>query len=275
MNPYNPPHVDETTSAPGEEWLQVTPPSLRMIGVGLGVELAGLLIMTVSLVLIDAAVIAAFRGNLPPTLQLLASIAGYEMIVAAILSFVGPLLCMAVPAETGARGFIVGAVFFQMPSIVFLIVLVLSPDRAELGRNVVLNLVVNATSLVAFVMFLLFMQKLAELIGRRRLANRANHILVLLVITLFVAGIMVLLIVAQVHPIAVLAASVTVLIGLIVLLALYGSLLISLLGALHNQTPPPSGGYREAGGLEPPIVRPKSGKLVAVEQDRCRAELNP
>ena len=174
INPYASPLAD-LTPAPGERWVQDVSPSLRQTGIGLTLVYYGIVLVLLSiLVLMFGGFVAADAGG--AVFVLVVGAAGIGMVVACILMFVGPLVCLAVPTESGARAYIIGSVVFQLANIGYAVLSQFVPVEIPLAAALILNLL----GVVGTVLFILFMKKLAEYIGRERLAARARNLLVTL-----------------------------------------------------------------------------------------------
>ncbi len=85
-------------------------------------------------------------------------IAGYLMLLA------GPLFCLAVPSETGAKGLIIGAVGLQVIGIVLTVLQRSMANRLPITTAALGNLAAFLSS----ILFVMFMRKLASYIGRAR-----------------------------------------------------------------------------------------------------------
>ena len=94
--------------------------------------------------------------------------------------FIGPLLCLAVPPETNAKGLIVASVIFQLINTVMVVVSMFSifPMMQGIGQ---------LFGFISAVLFVLFMRRLALFVGRQDLADRARNILILGAITVVVS----------------------------------------------------------------------------------------
>ena len=150
------------------------------------------------------------------------------VIVGAILMSVGPLVCLAVPAETGAKGLLIASVLFQLASPANGVLPRLAPSAVPQGFQVVLQLL----SLVGFVLFVLFMKKLAEYIGRQDLALRARNVLIGFGITLGLGLVMVLGMIRQIE--AVMLLFIPFVIAAVVALVMYANLVNWLRKALRG-----------------------------------------
>jgi len=174
INPYASPLAD-LTPAPGVQWVQDVSPSLRQTGIGLTLVYYGIVLVFLTiLVFMFGGFLAADAGG--AILVLVAGAAGIGMVMACILLLAGPLVCLAVPAQSGARPYIIGSVVFQLVNICYAVFSQFVPVEIPPAAALVLNLL----GVTGAVLFILFMKKLAEYIGRKRLAARARNLLVTL-----------------------------------------------------------------------------------------------
>jgi len=171
-NPYASPQVT-MTAAPGVRWLQDPSPSLRQTGLGLSLVFYGIVTMLICLLLIVFFSVVAMVAVSPMLLLLLVP-AGLGILVASILMLIGPIICLAVPEETGAKGLILGSVICQLINLVGSVVNAIAPNLFPPPVLIVLGL----CGIAANVLFVLFMKKLSEYIGRLDLAARARNVLI-------------------------------------------------------------------------------------------------
>ncbi len=172
VNPYAAPQVDETM-APGAQWASNVSPSLRQTAIGLSLVYFGIVtVLLCALVLGVGTAIAAGAGaggggGGALAMVPIVFIAGIGIFVGAVLMFIGPLLCLAVPSESGAKGLIIGSVVFQVANLVVSIIQPLAPQAIPPAVSSVFAL----AGMVGLVLFILFMMKLAGYIGRKDLAG--------------------------------------------------------------------------------------------------------
>jgi hypothetical protein len=163
-NPYASPH-SESQWPPQAEGSPLSSPGLERTATGLGLVYYGILIMLLMIVvgIIAMVLTGDARQALFPVLLI-----GVGAIVGGLLMFIGQVLCLAVPAESGGRGLIIGTVILQALNFV---------------TSVTMNLVGNGTKsgnlfgLIGAVLFILFLRKVSQYIGRRDLATRAGNVL--------------------------------------------------------------------------------------------------
>jgi len=185
INPYASP-VADLTPAPGERWVQDVSPSLRQTAVGLTLVYYGIVLLLLCvLVFMFGAMAAGLARNIIVGMLVFGA-AGIGLVVACVLLLVGPLVCLAVPAQSGARSYLIGSVVFQAASIAYAVLANLAPVPIPPAVSLILSLL----GVVGTVLFILFMKKLAEYIGHRRLADRARNLLATLVATVVLGGVL-------------------------------------------------------------------------------------
>lgn len=140
-------------------------PALRTVANGLGLVLIGLLLMILGVL---SLFVLPFAMGLDGLWIVMAIVMG-----SSVCSLIGYMLCLAVPAETGAKPLIVVAVILNLVVIVLTIIDVVS------GLESSLSLFNNLLALAAFICFVLFLKSLAKYIGRKALAEDANSVLVI------------------------------------------------------------------------------------------------
>ena len=168
-NPYAPP--TSTTSARGIEWMKTDTAALSKTALGLSLVYYGIVLFLLSIILMFA---AAFFAPV-----LIISIGG--IIIGSVLMFVGPLLCLSVPAETNAKGLIIGTVVLQVINLGFPILPTLGVELSGFQSFAQIFGVLSA------ICFVLFMRRLAQFIGREDLASRARNVLVLGIVVFLTA----------------------------------------------------------------------------------------
>jgi hypothetical protein len=226
-NPYASPEA-EIAMAPGATWAQEISPSLQRTGLGLTLVYYGIIMALLSVLVVMFGGMAAGAAG-ARVLAVVIGAAGIGLLLGAILMFVGPFFCLAVPEESGARGLIVGCVVFQLANVAFGVIYRFAPDLLPPVGERVLNLL----GVIGTVLFILFMQRLSTFIGRQDLALRAKNILILLGILIGLVVVMVALLVAGVLLVAILAF--VLLILALIAFVMYANLINSLRHALGKQ----------------------------------------
>ncbi len=174
-NPYAAPQTFDMTS-PGAEWAVNDSPALRRTGLGLSLVYYG--IITLLLTATVGAIVVPF---LLPKAPMVLIVVGIAIMAGFLLLVIGPILCLAVPSESGAKGFILGSVTLQVINVAF------SVAQQFAGIPQALIPVTQLVSIVSAILFVMFMKKLAEYIGRPDLAKRAQNVLIIGVVLLLVA----------------------------------------------------------------------------------------
>lgn len=188
QNPYASPHSDASPPAEGLGDI-LSAPGLQRTATGLGFVYYGIMIMLVMILVMMGVMVFLLSAQDPrqgmATLQSpLFIIAGVGAILGTLLMFIGQVLCLAVPPQSGARGLIVGTVILQV--IGFVISLAwgyVGNMPAEKGKPG------NLLGMIAAILFILFLRKVSKYIERPDLAARAGNILGII---LAIAGLLVM-----------------------------------------------------------------------------------
>ena len=163
-NPYAAPDTLETTD-PGQSWLQTSSVGLSRTLTGLNLVYYGIVIAFLSLISFVTMVI------FPPLVfvSIIGVLFGY------LTFLIGPLFCLAVPSETGAKSWIVGAVCFQLLGLGLTLVNGVMPGALP----PIFRSAGSLAALISSILFMMFMRRLATYIGRGDLSAKAVNILVL------------------------------------------------------------------------------------------------
>lgn len=204
-NPYAPPKTIGTISALGsEQTLQRVATGLNLVYWGIGIVLVSVICtIVVSIVL---------QGSLEAALILI-GICSFGVVLGIVVGFIGRVLCLAVPVQTRAQGLIYGAVAFDL--------LALGAHIAEVFLEAeLLDFAGNLCSLVAVILFVLFLKRVSEFVGRFDLADQAK--------TLLGMGCAVFVVAVLGGVMAIAAPMVMVLIGLIIIVVAVAMLILYL-----------------------------------------------
>ena len=129
-----------------------------------------IIIIAAILMAIGAGVAFAIAGNAggdPPILAMIVLILGGLVIFgAAIGTFVGQVLCISVPENSGARAFIIGSVICTVANIVLSM-------AGKIAEAPALSFLSNLVSLVGYALFMLFIRQSATYLGDHQLAASA------------------------------------------------------------------------------------------------------
>ena len=170
-NPFAPPTVEPLV--PDDERMQTGTGDLTKTGTGLTLVLFGTLSVLVSagvLAIGVTVVVVAFESG-----WVLLEWAGggvailglVGVLIGGLMLFVGPFRCLSAAAAVRGRGLIIGSVVCQ--TLVGVMVL---------GMGMAPSIIAMYTSLTSHVLFVVFMRRIAEFIGRLDLAARAGNILI-------------------------------------------------------------------------------------------------
>ena len=178
-NPFASPTVEPLV--PDDERMQTGTGDLTKTGTGLTLVLFGILSVLVSgAVVIPVGVVLAGVtflinwGNTTGSMPLLGWVGGgvailglVGVLIGYLMMFVGPFRCLSAPAAVRGRGLMIGSVVCQ--TLVGVMVL---------GMGMAPSIIAMYTSLTSHVLFVVFMRRIAEFIGRLDLAARAGNILI-------------------------------------------------------------------------------------------------
>ena len=170
-NPFAPPTVEP--SAPDVERIQTGTGDLAKTGTGLTLVLFGTLCVLVSAGVLGIGVVLAGLAFTTGSMALNWAggggliLGGAGCFIGGLMLFVGPFRCLSAPAAVRGRGLIIGSVVCQ--TLVGVMVL---------GMGMAPSIIAMYTSLTSHVLFVVFMRRIAEFIGRLDLAARAGNILI-------------------------------------------------------------------------------------------------
>lgn len=165
-NPYQAPSAHSGGfSAFGEAALRSVATGLNLIYWGVATVLLSAILGSVGIGVFTAGQQLAMLGAVA-LLMVLGVLAG------GIMMLVGRIYCLSVPDETGAKSFIVIAVICDILGMGLGFVGGFSDSAPASGLG-------NLTNLLASVMFILFMKKVADFVGRKDLAERSMSLLIL------------------------------------------------------------------------------------------------
>ncbi len=133
-----------------------------------GLELMALAIL---LTLVIPFVIPFMAAKMLPFLMIVIPGLGIMLLIAGLMSMVGKILCLAAPREMEGKGVIYACVAFELA---FLLI-----GLAEKVTIVpaILSGLKGFFPIIGFVLFLIFLRKLAEFIQNRELAEKAGGLL--------------------------------------------------------------------------------------------------
>jgi hypothetical protein len=164
----------KTAIAPGERWAQTDSPSLKKTRLGLLLLFYGILISVICLIVmafLNYALVGivskenGFNIVVPTALLMIVSVS--------FLYFAVPIFCLAVPAESGAKGLLAGSIMLNFISMVNSIVQFIMPTIVP---SIVFH-IIGICGGIGMVVFILFLKKLSEYIGREDLAAMSSKVL--------------------------------------------------------------------------------------------------
>jgi hypothetical protein len=214
-NPYATPAAVGTISALGSDQ------TLKRVATGLALVYWGIVIVLLSVVLAVFTGIAA--QGAADVLVLFLRICSLGVILGIVVGFIGRVMCLAVPANTNAQSLIYGAVIFDLLALGIHI-------YDAISRSEVLDFLGNLCSLIAIILFVLFLKRVSEFVGRTDLADRAKSLIGLGLTTLLVAFLGGVIAVAA--PIVLVLVGLGILVMALVMLVLYVRLLRDLRQAI-------------------------------------------
>lgn len=234
-NPYAAPRA-EVLVLPGQDLA----PGLRRAGLGVSLVYYALVLVLLAVIGVMAlgflnAWMFARQPHGARLFALLPGIVGLAALASFVMDLAGRATCMAVPAQSGARGLAAASLALQLFGAGAPMVAPLVPLPAMAGPATVLATL--AALGASGVLFLLFLRRTARFIHRDDLARRAGSVLVAAVILVALA-LAVALLQAGPRPLAGEAAGVIVglvmFIGGLATFVMYANLLNSLRGALRR-----------------------------------------
>jgi hypothetical protein len=180
LNPQTSP-LTETTLAPGVQWAQSNSPSLKKTRLGLSVITLSIVIMLICTIGMYLGMMLLmgtkdFEKGIKVTLPVL------DILMPSLICVVGPVFCLAVPAESGAKGFLAGSIVLYLVRIVTSIVQLIAP---LVFPSVVFN-IIGICGFIGFLMFIVFLQKLSQYIGRNDLVTRSKTLLIIYLISVVI-----------------------------------------------------------------------------------------
>ncbi|WP_339733997.1 hypothetical protein [uncultured Gimesia sp.] len=137
--------------------------SLKQVRLGVAIEFTGFVLILLSI--IAGPVIAI--GKLPPTVHL---VFRFVSLFGAILMVLGPLICLAVPEESGARKILKASIGCKVVNVAaFIIGYFYAKSFGD-----VFQFILSIFSILGFIFFISFMAKMALYIQSRKLQTEAH-----------------------------------------------------------------------------------------------------
>ena len=210
LNPYAPTQATSDDSIDPMPAFGL-PKAMSRVATGLSLVYWGIALIMISIIGTGVMVPLMMRGSGVGTVGVLALALGLGMMLGVFLGLIGRICCLAIPQESQARGLIYAAVAFDLAAIAggglsYIFVIPFWPQR--LG---------NLLTLIATVLFVLFLNRVSAYIQRPDLAGAAKSLVVMGAVV-FVLGIAVAVAVAFIGSIAGLAGLVVLAIMILMLL---------------------------------------------------------
>lgn len=177
QNPYAAPQAD-LAPPPGTEWLQGVSPSLTKTGLGLSLVYYGIVIVLLAALVCGVSI--PITASNQEAGEMMTGFASLGMAFGSLLMLLGPMICLSAPAESGGKGFVIGSVLLQFPAVVQVLVHQLAPQILPLAVILPLwvTIVAQVLGWIGFVLFVLFLRKLAHYVGREDFSRRARNVLI-------------------------------------------------------------------------------------------------
>ena len=156
------------TFASGKEWAQGNSPSVKKTRFGLSLVLIGYVVMIISGLCVAFGVMIFFGPNGLKDKGVMSTIALLRILIACFIDVVGPVYCLAVPAESGTKRYLMMSIFFNLIGIITSIVQLLAP-------MIFSSIFIRPFGFFGYIgtfMFIIFLKKLSEYIGRDDLGQR-------------------------------------------------------------------------------------------------------
>ncbi|WP_145211304.1 hypothetical protein [Gimesia alba] len=167
-------NLREAEFSSGEQWIREGSASLKQMKRGLDLVYFGIGLVVVSIL---AALYLLLTSRLPMvsmTVLPFVGLLGYLMI------FVGPILCLSAPEESGTRGLLVGSAVGLSANLIYYGTDFFDPGFLTMPMRLFLKL----ASVVGLILFVLFIKKLTMYINRPDLTAKAQYLLVTTVLLL-------------------------------------------------------------------------------------------
>lgn len=207
-------NLREVALSSGELWIRDGATSLKQTKRGLDLVYFGIGLVVVSVL---GALYLLLTSRLPmvsTTVLPFAGLAGYLMI------FLGPILCLAVPEESGTHGLLVGSAVGLSSNLIYY-----GTDFFDPGfLTIPMRLFLKLASVVGLILFVLFMKKLTMYINRPDLTTKAKYLLFTTVLILMGSWLTYLLEYLSIFETSSLVVSAGVLLALVIYTYVVGSI---------------------------------------------------
>jgi hypothetical protein len=197
INPYAAPQTEISLPPQTESVDYPHLPGLRTTGIGLSLIYYGILLIL--LIYVGVVPVGALlslgsgpgqgsSANTMSSFVLMMIITGGIAVLGGLLYFAGQLVCVSVPKETGARGFVTASVILSLGSVLSLFVRVPVSFALESMSIIAIFLITRFSGIASIFFFVLFLRKLSAFLGRKDFMIRARNLLILGAILLGVLG---------------------------------------------------------------------------------------
>jgi hypothetical protein len=170
--------LTKTTLAPGVQWAQSNSPSLKKTRLGLSLITITIVICVIGILAFSFGSALFMVTKYYESNGIKVTISVLYILIDSLLFVVGPYFCLAVPAESGAKGFLAWSIVLSLISIISSIVYIIAPTAFP----PIVFYVIGICPFIGFLLFLVFIKKLSEYIGRNDLAARSKTVLVVFLI---------------------------------------------------------------------------------------------
>jgi hypothetical protein len=162
-----------TSFISGRQWAQTISPSLKNTRLGLTLVFFGTLvtIIFIAVVLICSLLMGSKIYN-DNGAKFTATILG--LLLGIFVKIIGPVLCLAVPAESGVKRFLVGSIVLDLIAIVYTIVQIIFP----MALLSIVFYITRFCSIISLFTFVYFLKTFSEYIGRDDLSALGKKVLI-------------------------------------------------------------------------------------------------
>lgn len=175
VNPYASPQVEMAVEQADDRSL-LDLSGMRTTGIGLSLVYYGIVLLLLTLIL---SIPITFVIGPTENVGLVLIGFGAMTFIAGVMMFVGQIVCLAVPVQTGARAYIIVTVLLQVGGFLQALLQVIEQYAPQVQVPLPLMLLLNLLSALSIVFFVLFLRELSLSIRRNDLARRAITILIL------------------------------------------------------------------------------------------------
>jgi hypothetical protein len=178
-NPYASPQADLGATL-FVEGMSDDLPGLRTTGIGLSLVYYGIILILLTILgsVFSLPWFPSFGQSSPPSFVVYSMLIGVPLLIGCLLVFAGQIVCLFVPSQTGAKGFIISAVILQIAQVLQPFLPMVQTGFTSLNLPKPVAILLNLLSGISVILFMLFMRKLSMSLGRKELTNKARNVLV-------------------------------------------------------------------------------------------------